>query len=179
MSLSTEQQEGRSAGPKACGFNDYLEILRELPLFNGVPLDVVKVLAYLATVETFAPGDSLCEQGEAMDRCWYVLCGEVDVVRAASGCETPMLRRGQAYFFGGLGLLAAAKAVYTVRAATPVECLTLTKEKFLKTAERFPNILPKILNNVVEHIFRWEEAFLSAHAEECASRGGEMGLSLF
>lgn len=177
MNSSTEQREGLNG--KACGFNDYLEILRELPVFNGVPLDVVKVLAYLSSVETFSAGESLCEQGDPLDRCFYVLCGEVTVSRQAGGCETAMLRRGQDYFFGGLGLLANAKALYSVRAEGGAKCLTLTKEKFLKTAERFPDILPKILGNVVEHVFRWEEAFLTAHAEECAGRGGEMGLSLF
>ena len=34
-------------------------------------------------------------------------------------------------------------------------------------------------HNVAAHVFRWEEAFLTAHAEECAARGNEMGLSLF
>ena len=177
MSSSTEQREGRSG--KACGFNDYLDILRELPIFNGVPLDVVKVLAYLSSVESFAAGEALCEQGDPLESCFYVLCGEVTVTRQSGDCETAMLRRGQDYFFGGLGLLANTKALYTVRAEGDTQCLTLTKEKFLKTAERFPDILPKILGNVVNHVFRWEEAFLTAHAEECASRGGEMGLSLF
>ncbi len=175
MNSSTEQRHG----PKACGFNDHLDILRELPILNGVPLDVIKVLAYLSVVESFAPGEALCEQGEAMDRCFYVLCGRVEVSRHADGNDLPLTSRGEGYFFGGLGLLASAKAVYTVRAADEVECLVLTKEKFLKTAERFPDIVPKILGNVVEHIFRWEETFLNAHATECADRGGEMGLSLF
>ncbi len=174
MSLSTDQPQG----PRACGFKDYLEILRELPVFNGVPLDVVKVLAYLAGRENFTSGEALCEQGEALDRCFYVICGEVEVVRQAAACETVFVRRGEGYFFGGLGLLAAAKALYTVRAVTPVDCLVLGKEKFLKTAERFPDILPKILGNVVEHVFRWEEAFLNTHTEDCA-KTGEMGLSLF
>jgi CRP-like cAMP-binding protein len=175
MSLSTDQREGR----KACGFNDYLDILRELPIFNGVPLDVVKVLAYLSGPESFSAGDALCEQGEPMDRCFYLRCGEVEVVRRHTEGETTMSRRGAGYFFGGLGLLASAKAVYSVRAVGDVECLTLTKEKFHKTAERFPDMLPKILGNVVEHVFHWEETFLTAHAEECSCRGGEMGLSLF
>jgi len=174
MISSTDQP----AGPKACGFNDYLDILRELPVLNGVPLDVIKVLAYLSGRETFAAGESLCEQGEPMDRCFYLLCGEVEVVRLYPECEATLSRRGEGYFFGGLGLLASAKALYTVRAVTAVECLALPKEKFLKTAERFPDILPKILGNVVEHIFRWEEAFLSTHAEDCV-KTGEMGLSLF
>lgn len=175
MSSSTDQREGR----KACGFSDYLEILRELPVFNGVPLDVIKVLAYLAGVETFSAGEALCEQDDPMDRCFCLLCGEVDVVRHTGACEAALSRRGEGYFFGGLGLLASAKALYTVRAVTDVECLVLTKEKFGKTAERFPDILPKILSNVVEHVFRWEGAFLTAHADECVSRSGEMGLSLF
>ena len=177
MSSSTDLREGLSG--KACGFNDHLEILRELPIFNGVPLDVVKVLAYLSSVESFSVGEALCEQGDPLERCMYVLCGDVEVLRHAAGCANTMLTRGSGYFFGGLGLLAAAKALYTVRAVTPTQCLTLNKEKFLKTAQRFPDILPKILGNVVEHVFRWDEAFLTAHAEECASRGSEMGLSLF
>jgi len=175
MSLSTDRRDG----PKACGYNDFLELLRELPLFTGVPLDVVKVLAYLSGVEEFSAGETLCEQGDPMDRCFRVLCGDVDVVRRSRDCEAPMLRRGEGYFFGGLGLLASTKAAYSVRAVGDVKCLVLTKEKFLKTAERFPDILPKILGNVVDHVFRWEEAFLNAHAEECSQRGSEMGLSLF
>ena len=177
MSSSTERPQGPNLS--ACGFNDHLELLRELPIYNGVPLDVVKVLAYLSTVENFSAGESLCDQGEALDRSFYLLCGEVHVLRHVEGCDAPMLTRGPGFFFGGLGLLASAKALYTVRAAAPTQCLTLTKEKFLKTAERFPEILPKILHNVVAHVFRWEEAFLTAHAEECAARGNEMGLSLF
>jgi CRP-like cAMP-binding protein len=177
MSSSTERPHGPNVS--ACGFNDHLELLRELPLYNGVPLDVVKVLAYLSLVETFSAGESLCDQGEPLDRSFYILCGEVTVLRQVSGCDAAMLTRGPGFFFGGLGLLASAKALYTVRATAPVQCLTLSKEKFLKTAERFPDILPKILHNVVGHVFRWEEAFLTAHAEECAGRGNEMGLSLF
>ena len=171
-----DQREGR----KPSGFNDYLDILRELPLFTGVPLDVIKVLAYLSGLEKVPAGEALCVQGDPMDRCFYVVDGSVDVVRQMGEHETAMLRRGAGYFFGGLGLLAAsAKALYTVRAVSEVEGLVLTKEKFQKTAQRFPDIQPKILGNVVAHVFRWEEAFLTAHAEECACRGGEMGLSLF
>ncbi|MFU2210266.1 cyclic nucleotide-binding domain-containing protein [Solidesulfovibrio sp. C21] len=174
MNSSTEHLEG----VKGCGFNDCLDILRELPVFNGVPLDVVKVLAYLSGREEFGAGDALCEQGEALDRCFFLLCGEVETTRQTEDCEVSFSKRGKGFFFGGLGLLGSVKALYTVRAATDTQCLVLSREKFLKTAERFPDILPKILGNVVDHVFRWEEAFLKAHAAECA-QNGEMGLSLF
>ncbi len=174
MSLSTDQPQGL----KSCGFNECLDILRELPVFSGVPLDVVKVLAYLSGRETFDAGEALCEQGEALDRCFYVLSGEVAMDRRIGDCAVNLPRRGPGQFFGGLGLLAPAKALFSVHAVADTECLVLTKEKFQKTAERFPDVWPKILGNVVGHVFRWEEAFLAAHAAECAETG-EMGLSLF
>jgi CRP-like cAMP-binding protein len=174
MSSSTEHREE----PKGCGFNDCLEILREQPIFTGVPLDVIKVLAYLSGRENFVAGDALCEQGEPLERCYFLLCGEVEMTRHTAACQVSFAKRGQGYFFGGLGLLASVKALYTVRAVTDAQCLMLSREKFLKTAERFPDILPKILGNVVGHVFAWEEGFLNAHAEECA-KNGEMGLSLF
>lgn len=175
MSSSTDPREG----PKVCRFNDCLDIWRELPLFSGVPLDVIKVLAYLSGAESFRAGEPLCEQGAPLDRCVFVRCGDLEVTRATAGGEAALQRLGPGSFFGGLGLLAPAKAAYTVRAATDADCLVLTREKFAKTAERFPDILPKILHNVVAHVFRWDEGFLSAHAGECAGRGGETGLSLF
>jgi len=136
-------------------------------------------LAYLAVVETFAPGEGLLEQGEKMEACFFVLDGEVEITRRVEDTQTPLYRRGPGSFVGGLGLLAPAKALFSVRSVTDVHCLVLTREKFLKTAERFPDMLPRILGNVVEHVFRWEEAFVRAHAEECADRSSEMGLSLF
>ncbi|WP_428564140.1 MAG: cyclic nucleotide-binding domain-containing protein [Solidesulfovibrio sp. DCME] len=174
MSLSTD----RPLGLKGCGFNDCLDILRELPIFSGVPLDVIKVLAYLSGRESFVAGETLCEQGEPLDRCFYVLSGELEMSRQVGDCPVVLPRRGQGSFFGGLGLLAPAKALFAVKAVADAECLVLTKEKFQKTAERFPEIWPKVLGNVVDHVFRWEETFLAAHAEECAT-SGEMGLSLF
>lgn len=176
MSSSTEPREGAN---QPCGFSHCLDLLRDLPLLSGVPLDVIKVLAYLSETETFAPGEALCDQGDPLERCRIVLRGEVEILRRCGEADRVLFRRGEGFFVGGLGLLSPAKSLFGLRAYDNVQCLSLTREKFAKTAERFPNILPKILTNVVEHIFRWEEAYLRAHAAECDQRDGEMGLSLF
>jgi CRP/FNR family transcriptional regulator, cyclic AMP receptor protein len=176
MSSSTEPREGAK---QPCGFSHCLDLLRDLPILSGVPLDVIKVLAYLSEAQTFAPGEVLCHQGEVIEHCCIVLRDEVAVCRRCGETETVLFRRGEGFFFGGLGLLAPAKCLFSVRTIGDAQCLVLTREKFVKTAERFPDILPKILANVVDHVFRWEEAYLRAHIEECDQRGGEMGLSLF
>jgi len=175
MNSSTEHREGAS---QACGFSHCLERLRDLPLFSGVSLDVVKVLAYLSETDTFTPGEALCGQGETTERFYLVLCGEVSVWRRVGEAEVKLFSRGEGFFCGGLGLLGPAKSLFSVRAEGPVTCLALTREKFAKTVERFPDMVPRLLANVVEHVFRWEEGFLRAHPEACG-RGEEMGLSLF
>lgn len=175
MNSSTEQREE----PKVCGYSHALDTLRDLPLFSGVPLEVIKVLAYLAQKESFAPGELLCDQGEHMDRCFAVLGGEVEVLRRAGETENVLFRRGAGSFFGGLGLIATAKSLFALRAVDETCCLVLGREKFLKTAERFPEMLPKILANVVDHVFRWEQGLLRAQAATGGAPGSEFGLSLF
>jgi len=176
MISSTETREGCDM---PCDFAHALDILRDLPLLSGVSLEGIKVLAYLAVVVSFSPGESLFGQGEKMDAAFFLLDGEVDVSRRWDDTEKHLYRRGQGTFVGGLGLLAPAKSLFSVRAVTNVRCLVLAREKFLKTAERFPDMLPRILGNVVEHVFRWEETFVRSHAAECVDRSSEMGLTLF
>lgn len=176
MNSSMEIREGREA---SCDFSRALEILRDLPLLSGVSLEGIKVLAYLAVAESFSAGEELLGQGEKMEAAYFLLDGEVAVSRRWGDTEKHLYSREQGAFLGGLGLLAPAKSLFSVRAVTDVCCLALGREKFLKTAERFPDMLPKILGNVVEHVFRWEETFVRAHAEECVDRTSEMGLTLF
>ncbi len=176
MSSSTDQAENS----QSCAFSNNLDILRELPFFTGIPLDVMKVMAYLSSTESFAAGDLICAQSENLDSCYFVKCGEIEIVRDIQGEEIPIGRHGEGFFFGGLALLSPSAPLFTVRAATDVECLTLSREKFSKTLERFPEILPKILQSVVSHIFKWEEKYLQKNGKTCAANGSmELGLSLF
>ncbi len=176
MSSSTDQAENS----QACGFSNNLDILRELPFFTGISLDVMKVLAYLSSSESFRKGDVICAQGESLENCYYVKCGRIEVVRQAEDGEVSISTHGEGFFFGGLALLSPAAPLFTVRALEETECLVISREKFSKTVERFPDILPKILQSVVNHIFKWEEKFLLAHGQECASKGTrDLGLSLF
>lgn len=176
MSSSTDQAENS----QACAFSNNLDILRELPFFTGIPLDVMKVLAYLSSSESFREGDVICAQGESLENCYFVKCGQIEVVRQAEDGEASIAKHGEGFFFGGLALLSQASPLFTVRALKDTECLVISREKFCKTVERFPDILPRILQSVVNHIFKWEEKFLSAHGQECAANGTrDLGLSLF
>lgn len=178
MNSSTEHPDAHNG---ACGFTTHLDILREMPLFTGMPLDVLKVLAYLSGSESFRAGDNLCVQGENLDSCRYVMQGRVEILRTpAGGAPAVAHEAGKGFAFGGLALLTHhVKSLYTVRAKEDVECLVLSREKFQKSAERFPQILPRVLSAVVEHMFTWEAKVLAALEGDAAAVRNIDGLTLF
>jgi len=165
--------------PSACGYDDFLDIMRGLPLFARVPLDVCKVLAYLSTSETFQPGDHLVRQGDHAEAFYYVTCGKAAVVRDCNGAEVIVKELGPGDSLGGLALILGGKSLYGVRAVEETTALTLTREKFLKTVQRFPQVEPALLQSLAEHVLAWEDRFLSRHPEEFAAMGKDFGLTLF
>jgi CRP-like cAMP-binding protein len=178
MNSSTERPDAHEG---TCGFTTHLDILREVPLFVGMPLDVLKVLAYLSGSESFRAGDNLCVQGEVFDSCRYVMLGHVEILRAAAGGGPALMREaGKGWAFGGLSLLTHhATSLYTIRAKDDVDCLVLSREKFQKSAERFPQILPRVLTAVVDHMFAWEAKVLTSLEHGAGKPLDIDGLTLF
>jgi CRP-like cAMP-binding protein len=175
MSSSTEQ---KPAG-NACAYSDFLDIMRGLPLFSRVPLDVCKVLAYLSTAETFQPGDVLVRQGEHAEAFYYLTCGKASVVRAENGTETVLKTLGEGDCLGGLALILGGASLFTVRALEETTAMTLTREKFQKTVQRFPQVEPALLQSLAGHVLAWEERMLARHPQELALMGQDFGLTLF
>ena len=175
MNSSTEPKPE----PSACAYTAQLDILRGLPLFAGVPLEVSKVLAYLSVTETFASGDLLVREGEHSEFFRFVTCGRVRVTRLAGEREVLVKDMGPGDSFGGLSLIVDAKSLFTVRSLEETTTLSLQREKFLKTVQRFPQIQPAVLEALAGHVLSWEERFLARHPEEFASLGQDFGLTLF
>lgn len=175
MSSSTEQNQA----PNACGYDSFLDIIRGLPIYSRVPLDVSKVLAYLCTSETFVPGDCLVRQGEHAEAFHYLTCGRVEVSRQDNGSDVVIKTLGQGDTLGGLALVLGGRSLFTVRAVEETTTMTLTREKFLKTVQRFPQVEPAMLQSLAEHVLAWEERFLARHPEEFAAMGQDFGITLF
>lgn len=175
MSSSTEQKPGADS----CGYTDFLDIMRALPLFARLPLEVCKVLAYLSVAETFQPGDCLQRQGDHAETFFYLVCGRAEAVRENGDAVVPVKTFGPGDCLGGLGLILGGKSLFTVRALEETVAMTLGREKFLKTVQRFPQVEPALLQSLADHVLAWEERFLANHPEEFALLGKDFGLTLF
>jgi len=162
----------------ACEFQDNLAVLREINFFARLPLEALKIFAYLLTREVFKPGDYLFHQHEDAGHGLYIISGTAELVRAEGDQEKIIREYGENTFLGGLNLLGNIQQLYSLRATSELTCLVLTREKFTTALDQFPELKPKVLQALIQRIREWEEGFLAEHADKCEGCRKKLGVSL-
>ncbi|MEJ2638885.1 MAG: cyclic nucleotide-binding domain-containing protein [Desulfosarcinaceae bacterium] len=162
----------------SCEITDNISLLREIQFFAGLPLEVVKLFAYLSTRECFKADDFLFRQGEDDGCAYYSLTGEVELLLRDSAGEKVLRRYSERSFFGSLSLLSPMPRLFSLKAATDLCCLVLTREKFSKILEQFPEIQPKIISSIVHRMLKWEKQVLKDLEANLGSCQHSVGISL-
>lgn len=159
-------------------YQENLDILRQIDFFSGLPLEATKVFAYLCVRETFKAGDILFQQDEEDGRAFYILTGSAEVIHAENGAQKSIGRIQEGQFCGRLALMGKMRRLFSLQAETDVICLTITRQKFTRALEQFPDLMPKLINTVVEGIYKWEKQFIVGLPEECDACRPKLGVSL-
>jgi len=162
----------------SCEFEQNLGIIREIYFFSTMPLEIVKVLAYLCAREDFKAGDYLFQQGDDDGRAFYFVSGRAGLVCSEEDTDHVVRHVEEGEFLGGLSLLGNMPRLFSLKTLTDTTCLILTREKFKKAAERYPEIMPKIIQSVIKGIRDWERKFFLSHARCCNDCQRKMGVSL-
>ena len=132
MNSPTETPEG----DQGCEFTHNLEILRQIDLFARLPIESLKVFAYLCERETYQPEDVLFRQGENDGQAYYIIDGSARLVDADQDPATVLRSYGPGTFLGRLALTGQLNRLYTLMAETRVHCLLLSREKFMRSLEK-------------------------------------------
>jgi len=135
----------------------------QAPFFSGLSLEALKVLAYLATRESLKAGETLFSAGESDGLAVYVLAGSFQAFADDDAVE-PLTSINQGQWVGGLALVGKSPRLFTLRAKEPTAYVLLTREKFAKTCEQFPEILPRYAAALAEKVLLWEKGALEARA---------------
>jgi CRP-like cAMP-binding protein len=159
-------------------FQENLELLRQIYFFSGLPLETLKVFAYLCSREKFKQNEYIFSQDEDDGRAFYIINGQAQLERKDTGETTEVREYTTGEFIGGLTLLGETKRLYSLKSTTDTTCLVLSREKFSKTMEQFPSLLAKICNAVAKNIDIWEERFLSDRADQCGDCLNKLGVTL-
>ena len=76
--MSSLETDKLTAG---CELDQNLELLRQTYLFSGIPLETLKVFAYLCSREKFQEGEYLFRQGEDDGQAFYIISGHAVLER--------------------------------------------------------------------------------------------------
>ena len=170
--------EGKNDVSLSHEFQEEINLLRETYFFSSLPLDVLKLLAYLCTRETFKAGDYLFNQGEDDGQAFLIMSGETRLSHSTDDEERAVRDFSQQTFVGGLALMGRLQRLFSLQAVSDTTCLVLSRDKFEKAMEQFPDQVPKIIKAIVERISNWEERFLGEINEDCEACRSKIGVSL-
>lgn len=150
-----------------CELEENLEVLRRTSVFSEIPAQRLRLYAYLSRRMRFRPGEFLFRQGDRDDRGYILMTGRAQIIREYKEHSLILNELKEGEFFGGLALLADVHRLFSVRAVTAMECLTVDRESFRKLIIQFPEVAIKAIDVMVKRITQMEEKLLENTSHEC------------
>jgi len=172
-----DSSTGKNSAGGTCEFQQNLDILRQIEFFAGLPMETLKVFAYLCTREFFPAQEYLYSEDDDDGQAFYILNGRLVLVHSGDEGVASIREYGPGEFIGGLSLLAPLRRIFALQAGQDTECLVLSREKFAKAIEQFPELIPRIFKSVADSIRDWDQQRLFELREKGLSLEGLVGIS--
>lgn len=153
--------------------NDEVKLLRQVPIFSGIAVAKLKLLAFTSERVAYRGGDVLFYQGEDGDAAYVILKGQADVIVNTPQGEVKVAELSQNSVVGEIAILCDVARTATVRAVTPVEALRISKENFCKMMMDFPEMMMEVLRVLASRLSQ-TTAELSAELAE-ARKSSKLG----
>ncbi len=126
----------------------YLEYLRKVPIFKGLPQRELEFIARSLKERIYEPGAIIVKQGDPGLGFFLIADGRVDVVR-----DSQKLREmGSGEFFGEMALMEERIRTATVTAKERTRCLQLVRWDFRAMLKENPELAVKMLEVVVQRM---------------------------
>ena len=157
----------RYAGPRSAAAAGSL--LAEHRLCAGMTEDDIAHLQTLMGPHSFEAGSMIVQRGQAADRLYLLVRGEVSVVVDLPGGGTKRLSTlSPGMCFGESALLTGGVRSADVRADSPVECWTLTAASLSTLETERPRLVIRLLHNLLRSV---SETAIRLTAEVAALEG--------
>jgi CRP-like cAMP-binding protein len=124
------------------------EVLRSVPLFQGMSDRSIQTIAELAFETSFPTGEALVREGEPGDRFLIIRNGSAVVDQ---GGRT-LRQLGDGDFVGEISLIDGKPRSATVTATAPVEALCIDRAGFARLMDEFPSVRHDLLNALTQRV---------------------------
>lgn len=107
------------------------ELLQSMPALRGLRPKERELLSMVMKEERYRPGDAIVHEGEPGHSCYFIIDGEVEVLKAIGrGQERVITTLRRDGLFGQIALVDAGKRAATCRARTHVHVARLDRQDF-------------------------------------------------
>ena len=139
------------------------DTLRKIPLFTGLPMARLKLIAYTAEVVEFAPGETIVRQGDPADAVYILTEGEAEIfIQDVDGHEIKLTTIGRHSLFGETAVISKGRRTATVRAKDRVVTFKISADVFLDLVRQSPEISMQIMQFLARQVER-SSALLQQH----------------
>jgi CRP-like cAMP-binding protein len=132
--------------------DDALTILRRLPVFKNISLEMVKLYAYLSHREEYGRGDIILQQGRPCDGVRLIVRGEVSITHTTT--DRPILLQklsaDSLNYFGELALISEFDWFFSAYAHSDAVILSISRESFGKVIERYPETFIGTVGEIIK-----------------------------
>jgi CRP-like cAMP-binding protein len=134
--------------------DEEVDLLRNIPLFCNVEPSKLKLLAFTSKRLTFPAGQELFHQGDMGDAAYIIIDGEADVTVSTPAGEITVAKVSKNELVGEIAILCDVPRTATVRAATEVTTLAISKELFFQMVTEFPEMAVEIMRELAQRLER-------------------------
>ena len=122
--------------------------LKQVPLFQNLTLDYLKVLSTICEEETFAEGKAICEEGEPGGTLYVVVMGKVAIEQMSrrKGGRTRVATLEANASIGEMTLFDNGVRTATAVALQDTLTISLHREPLLALTRQYPDLLLDLIN---------------------------------
>lgn len=133
-----------------------LKIFRQIDLFSGVPIEVMKLFAFLCQRQSYKAGDFIFHQDDDDGCCYYILSGKAKLIFTKKEKEYFIREYEPESYFGVLSLMTPMVKQFSLIATQDSTCMVMTRKAFSKVVDQFPDIPLKITRSIGERVLQAE-----------------------
>jgi CRP/FNR family cyclic AMP-dependent transcriptional regulator len=123
-----------------------INLLRELPFFDGLGDGELRKIARLFTQKLFRAGERIFNKGDSGNEAYVVMRGQIDIL-LDEGAK-PLANIGNGQIFGELAFLANIPRTASAMAAQPSIVLVVQRSAFNRLVEHEPHLGMVVMKNI-------------------------------
>ncbi len=148
--MNTSEKDNKSE------FVANLNIFRQINFFSGVPIEAIKLFAFLCKRQSYKAGDFIFHQDDDDGCSYYILSGKAKLILTKEEKEYFIREYEPESYFGALSLMTPMVKQFSLIATQDATCMVMTRKAFSKVVDQFPDIPLKITRSIGERVLQAE-----------------------